>query len=255
MFLALSLALALGGSGAGCSKAAKDRRDIRAMFERATEAVKTRNGQAAVAMLSKGTVDYYTATLKLAVSADYKKCASLPPTQQQEILKLRLTKKKSELKGMDGKAFCVKTITDGEWGWGGLMAAEDAGIKDVKVQGDGATATLYDPEAEKAYQRDRTLGSMGGRWGRAGRALGTYGRLHAPPSYPIRFVREEGEWKIDETSLLPLADKELTDAAKDARLSMRDFLMAMMAGDWDGPGEMPTSIWDPMKDDKPVKKK
>ncbi len=219
----------------GCDKQAPAKREVRAAWDAYVKANEEHRGQDAAALVTKNTIEHYTKLLKTALDMPAKDVWNLPPTQMSEILKIRNRFKKSEVKGIDGKGYL---IIAGSRGWNTDSDPEWT-LTDIRINDERASASIYNPEWESEYNKQRALRALARR-----ARMGS--RIEKPPRYPVE-LRKEGEvWKVDETSMHARVDQELKDLAKESRMSVRDMLMEI-EGFLTDQEKIPMSVWEPMK--------
>jgi hypothetical protein len=232
------LAVALGG----CDKHSLEKQAINATWDKLAAA---QTGAQQADLLSKSTIDYYTRVIKNALDSPAKDVLSYPPNDQRIILRIRHRCKRSELRTINGRGL---VILEAERGWDGENAIdpEEWSLTNIRVAEDAngvatgrATAEIYNPDWEAEYRSSSFARSLS----RSSRRLTQ--AVEKPPRYPIDFVNEGGEWKIDEIAAFTQVDKEITDTAKKLKMSVKDFLERL---EEDQSGEpVPKDIWGPMK--------
>lgn len=109
----------------------------------------------------------------------------------------------------------------------------------ITVTGTSAVGSIHHPEWEAEYKKQQVAGVL------SRRARRYMDKVDKPYTYTCQFIKEDGAWKIDETSMFPEYSRALTEAAKESRKSVRDFLM-MMESEETGVN-LKMSVWDPMK--------
>ena len=218
-----------------CDKQPPDKRAIAAAWDNFVKANDEHNGAAAAALVSKGTIDHYTKLLKVGLDAPAKQCWELRPTEMAEVLKMRNRFTRTELKSIDGKGY---VLIKASRGW----ATDDDDtwkLTDIQITEGKATAMIYNPEVEAAFAKEKSLGILSRR-----RTFGP--KPEKPPRYPLALVKEVENWKIDETSTHAAQDEEIKSMARETRMSVRDFLMAVEEFNADS-DKLSMSIWEPMK--------
>ena len=231
---------------AGCDQTAADKKLIQVAWDRMKAACEGRDGQAALKVYNQATFEHYGKVVKLGVDGDYGAVLTQPPTTVAEILAMRTDATRGMLEKLDGKGYVALAVDRGWW----EESLDGLSIKNVKVAGDFATATMHYPELEKAYRAQRFERSLlpgGGSFGsrRLGVRVRASGqRMEKPPEYAVKFVKEADGWKFDELSMLPHWDREINDECNAARMAMRDYMMEMYARDDED--KLPMSIWQPM---------
>jgi len=218
----------------GCDKHAQDKKLISDAWDSYHNGNVDHKGDQVAKVLSQKSMDRYTRLLKIALEAPKTKTLDLPPSDMEEVLKMRHRLKRSEYRNIDGKAYLILATNKG------FYEDDDPTWKltEIKIAADRGTATVYNPEWEKAANSSGFARSLtGSRYRAAGIGLD-----QKPPRYSVDLVKEGGDWKIDEPSMIEWWDKRRRAEAKEARMSMRDFLMAE---EMERTGEdVPMSIWD-----------
>jgi hypothetical protein len=219
----------------GCDKYAEDKALIQTLWDELDRVTESRDGAGAVAIFSESSFKWYDELVKKGLDAPSKEVWAMPPTKMREVLLMRHRGTRKKLKGLDGKGYVRLAVSEGWWsGAEGMWA-----IKDISVTGDWGEAKMYDREWAEAYQQDRIDSLLS----RRRRFLG--GKVDKPPEYTIKFVKEGGNWRLDETSMHPVFDELISEWAKEEQKSIRDFLMLVEELETDE--EMKMSVWEPMK--------
>lgn len=233
LFLALAISCVFGL--VGCDKHAKDKAEIRAAFLQYQQGSTNNDGVSVAAVYSQRTFDHYTKLVKLGMDAKAQDVWGLPPSDMYEVLKMRSRAKRSQLKLLNGRDYVMFSTKEG-WNSG-----IDDGWKvvEVRVTGSSAIGTIRHPEWEAEYKQQQVAGAL------SRRARRYMDRVDKPYTYACQFVKEDGKWKMEETSMSSENDRILTEAAKEMRKSVRDLLM-MVESEETG-NDLKMSIWDPMK--------
>lgn len=220
---------------AGCDKHVKDKAEIRSAYDQYQQGQMDANGTAVAAVFTQRTFDHYAKLVKIGMDAKAQDVWNLPPSDMYEVLRMRSRAKRSQLKLLNGRDYVLLATKEGWWSGG------EPGWKivEIKVTGTTAVGTVRHPEWEAEYKQQQVAGML------SRRARRSMGALDKPFSYNCQFVKEDGAWKVDETSMFPEFNRWLTEAAKESRRSVRDFLMMLESEERDQ--KLPMSIWDPMK--------
>ncbi len=232
-FLFALMLLVLGG----CDKNAGEKKVIQAHWESYRAAAESREGLTAAAMLSKNTLDMYTRLIKVALDTPATECWKLRPTEMLEVASMRTSYTRADIKFLSGLGYAGRAIKDGHWG----TYDSEWKLRDINISptGDTATAVICNPAAESDYRTKKFVGGMS----RMGRSMSR--GLQKPPTYPAAFAKEGDAWKYDETSTLAALDAELTAAAKEERMSVRDYITTLISDEPDMRRAL--LIWEPMK--------
>lgn len=229
-----SVVLLLFGVGLpACDKHAEQKKAIREVYDTYNQTAESGDGPGQAAVLSANTLTHYDKLLKIGLNGKADEVMALSPSAQHEILAMRNRATRKQLQGYTGKGYVIHAVKQGWWsGFGD----DEWKLRSIKVNGDSAEARIV--EDIPTYTISQSYRS-------SLRSSARIERNRKPREYPIRFVCEDGKWKVDETTLFPRFDAEATAAAKAYRVSMRDFLMAW---EEDESGkEVTMKIWDPMK--------
>ena len=138
------------------------------------------DGEKAVELLSAASIARYENIKKLALDADASQVKVLSNVDQYELLSMRAGLTRSQLMKMDARAYIVYAVNEGWW------TMEDAAVElgAIKIRKDVASAKIVDAVAD----------------------------------VKLEFVRENGQWKLDE----PASDRYFNDYL--ARLATRNNL-------------------------------
>lgn len=204
----VALAVAAGGCAGGSGT--DDAAAIRETFAAYHAALATRDGRRALALVDRGTVAWYDEARKLALHAPPERVRALPLTQRLQVLMLRHLldyRSVSQMSGADVLRFLV------EQGYAsGAPPGDRAGLAEFRIEGDRARAVLH--------VRERATPIV---WG---------------------FRREDGRWKIDLTSVLPLAASTMAIVADRSGLTEDEFLLEVLERRTGRPAT--EAIWSPL---------
>ena len=142
----------------------RDESELRALSSRWVAAVADRDPRFAD-LLSTSAVGHYQNLRDVALKGDVSVLNALDPTDQLQVLFLRLTIDANELEKMSGREALVKAV---ERQWIGQDLRRSDALREVIVEGDTATGRLY-----------------------------KFGRDDRPDRGKQYFVRENGEWRVD----------------------------------------------------------
>lgn len=232
VFLFLALAL-IGGSG--CEKDKADKDALRTLWVEYARTANDSDGQGAAKILNKNSLSYYDKILKTGLTAKAGEVMAMRPSEQLEICRMRNRATKSQLQGYSGKGFVIYTTNQG---WYAGFGDEDFVLKNIRLMGSSATAEIHEvipPELRfaRSYSWRARLREEIRKNNKKAR------------QYPLKFEKEDGKWKIDDTSLLARWDEEIITAAKAYRMNVRDYIMAWE--EFESGREVSMSVWEPMK--------
>ncbi len=187
---------------------------VRTCFNDYLTAIGNKDGKAAVAIVDSRTVTYYDTILDHALKSKSDVVRGLPILDKTMVLMLRSRVPADELRKMDARAVFIHTVDEG---W---------------------VAT------------DRTIFDIGQIDVNGDRAFGQHLMRGQETPYKCRFVKEDGKWKIDITSLYSSGEAEFEKAIKESQMSEDDFLTRVLSMTAKKPVD--ASIWEPVAagDDK-----
>ncbi len=166
---------------------------VRAAFERYRSNLLNDRGIEAVKDVDSKTIQYYTDLLELTKTADSTKIETLSIIDKMSVLLMRLKIPKQELLSFTGRDLFIYSVDHGMVGKGGVSRST---IGKITIDGDFAVAQLE------------------------GKA--------APSQIHFEFHKENEEWKLDLTSIFPMAiivfDKLIADSGK----SENEFLLLIL---------------------------
>lgn len=169
---------------------ASDEKGIKDCFAGYKLSILESRGEEAIKWVDKNTLDYYESMLKLSIVADSSIVQILDFMDRFTVLTARHRIPKDELLKMDGNSFFVYAIDAGMVGKGGVTTVE---IGEVTIDGDTAKGQLV---------------SNG----------------QVSPLY-FQFNKEDGQWKIDITSIFAPSAAALTKMIKDSGQSETEFIL------------------------------
>lgn len=209
------------GTGAGCEPKSADQKAIKSVWERHADANETSNGKAVVALSSKSTFEYYDRLLKLGLDGKPDQIKKLTPFEKAEIVLMRHRSTRAELRKLDGKGYIEYATSKGWYAFGNDPDDPlNHQLGKIKVGGDGASAWaevfFFDDKGKKRKS-----------------------------DYAIKFFKEGGLWKLDETSVHLMWSHEYTRYAKEFGKSEDEFIV-WLEEFWSGQ-KVPDTIWQPMK--------
>lgn len=219
----------------GCDKNAKEKAEIRAAFNQVRDGNHSSDGQGMTAVLTQRTFDHYAKIVKMGMDSKAQDVWNLQPCDMYEVLRMRNRAKRAQLKSLDGKSYLIFACKEGWFS----HDAEGWELGKINVAGDTALGTVHHPEWEAAYAKQQVASVLSRRSMRYG------DKLDKPFTYTCQFIKEGGVWKLDEPSMHNEYNRRINDAAKEARMSVRDFLMAFE--EEESGNDIKMNIWDPMK--------
>ena len=166
----------------------KQRSEIRLSFFGFSQAFYARKGEEALPFVSRRTFDYYDRLLPDLLFADEKRLSELPPFALFACLALRYEYRLEELKTMTGRMIVREAFNSMTFP-GGAPHFLDIGEILIRKSGEEATATVFLAPGEK---HDGAL---------------------------VSFIREDGMWKVDLTSVFEGLSSQLEAYLKDPTAS------------------------------------
>lgn len=205
--LVISLILVFGHSSFGQKN---DIKSVKQSFEKYKSAILSDKGEEAVAYVDSRTVDYYSYVLELVLGADSAKVEALSVFDKLMVFSIRHRVSKEEILNFNGKSLLVYAIKSGMVG---KNSVNNGSIGDVTIEGDFAKGQLV-ANGQKS-------------------------------PYFFHFYKEEGHWKIDLTSLFPVARSAFQKMVEDREQSPNEYLFSLLeliTGKIPGP-----EIWIPVR--------
>lgn len=202
--LSLLLTLVISGFGQNVGK-----EQVRATFDGYKTAIISNKGEEAARYIDSKTVMYYGHLLDLIKNADFVKLDKLPITDKILVLSIRHQVSKEKILSFDARNFLIYSITSK------MAGKSDVGslnIGDVTIDGNFAKGQI----------------EVGG----------------IKSTYYLYFYNEEGQWKMNQTSLLYMPQNILKKMAVDSGKSENDFIFMLLQGlTGKTPGK---DIWQPI---------
>lgn len=165
---------------------------VRSVFEAYKTAIVSGQGDKALSVIDQNTVDYYNDMLTQALTADRQTLQQTTLTDQMSVLFLRHKIPAQDLRGMDGSELFVYSVDNKMIG----SNLGQIGMGEAQVNGNEATAPLIVNGQEV-------------------------------PAY-MKFYKEDGDWKIDITSIMSLAEKGLEMMMKQSGQTRNNFIDQLM---------------------------
>jgi hypothetical protein len=131
----------------------------RAAFDAYVDALATKNGPAAVKLVTAGTLDYYEKMRVAALQAPAKVVKEMGLTDQIMVVVLRVQMKPEELRALNGEKLFVEAVKRG-WIDSSMIAHADLGK--LAVRGDVGSGRLTKDGQDLGF--DWTLERQGGVW-------------------------------------------------------------------------------------------
>ncbi len=197
----------------GARRLEDDEKAIRACFDRYMKALLNNDGDDAVLCVDRKTLLYYEQLLKLIKVGTRAEVDSLPMRDKATVLLMRHRVPKEMMLAMtNGHDHFVYGITNG------LLdkdSASNVELGTITVEGDTAKSNTF----SVAQQREYPFG--------------------------VHFNRENGEWKMDMTSVFPLVDMVMQTEVTRSGLTENEFLWRLLEA---SSGKKPSdSIWEPLE--------
>ena len=206
----LSLLCLLAAVQGGCKEGdSQEATFVRTCFEGYKEAILDQDGEAAVALVDGSTLKYYGKMRKLALEGSPTDVRQLSTIDKLMVLILRHRIPLEDLTEMTAESLFVYAVDEG---WIGRESVINNELGDIKVSGTNATGVHISAGNESPF-----------KW---------------------IFRKENGKWKIDITSIMPIADQAFKQLIQENGLSEDDFLFSILES---VSGEkVPDSIWEPL---------
>jgi hypothetical protein len=177
----------LCSSIAFCQK--KVEKQIRKTFDGYKTAILQEQGVVALNFIDSTTIAYYGQVLEHILTTDSAGISQLPMIDRYTVLMIRHTMTAKQLKTMDGKSFFVQCIINGMVGKNSVAKNE---IGKISINGNEAKGQLVIDKEELPYY--------------------------------FEFVKETTKWKINLTSLFPLAEQAFSAMLENSGKSDPDFM-------------------------------
>ncbi len=184
--------------------------DVRTCYENYFDALRRADGPTAAQLVDTRTAVYYTSMLELARNADSAQVAGLDMMDKLTVLGMRMRGSPEQLRGMDGRDAIALAVDAGMMGSNGIEGLE---LGAVTVEGDKARAPLT---------------------------------MHGFPTPAVfEFHREQGEWRIDLTSLFNISRMAFGQMAGGAGKSEQELIHELLEQTAGMP--VPQDVWHPMR--------
>lgn len=192
-----------------CDKHAAEKDTIRMVWNDYSTAYNNSDGKTLADSVTKSTIDHYTRLLSKALTASQKDVFALTPVEQRDIIRIRNRASKSQIKGYTGKGYLIYSTNQG---WFAESNLSELKVTTISINGDSASAALT-YEGEVVARK-------------------------------LQFVKEDGAWKFDHTSLFPIINDSMQRRAGMLRVSMRDYVQSREQQAY---GSLKPTVWEPMK--------
>lgn len=183
---------------------------IRAVFDKYRSDLLNDRGTEAVKEVDSKTIRYYSDILELTISADSSKVETLSIMDKMSVLIMRLKISKEELLTFSGKDLFIYSVDHGMVGKSGIAKNS---IGQITVNDNFASAPL--------------------------------GMKGAPTEVRFEFYKENGSWKINLTSIFPLAELVFEKLIKDSGKSENEFLIPIIEAATNK--RVSREVWQPLK--------
>lgn len=191
----------------------EDEKAVRNCFSKYKKAILESKGAIAAQHIDKNTVKYYQRILDKSIYADSLSLAKSNILDRMTVLSSRHRIKEDELLKMTPKSYFTYAIDQGMIGKNGVM---NVSLGEVKTEGDFATAKIL----------------SGGK--------------STPMTF--QFNKENGEWKLDLTSIFKISAMALKKFLSESETSETEFILNALSVII---GEAPSEkIWQPIREKK-----
>lgn len=181
---------------------------IRQAFLTYKAAVLQQQGQSAVTLVNKATVQYYARMKAVALEGQEKEVRQLTPVNKIMVLSLRHRLPVSDLRKMKPEELFIHGVNQG---WIDKDSILDTDIGQPQVSGNDASAE--------------------------------YLKSGKPTPLKYRFTKEDGKWKVDLTALMPAGDQGISMMMKEQGLDEDTFIIGIIESV--SGKKAPTTIWQP----------
>lgn len=198
---------------AGCEQRTQDKAQIKRVFADFETCNNSSDGPGAVAALASDTLDRYGELVKLALNGTPEQVRALGPMEMYEIVIMRFRGSRAELAKLDGPGYVDFAVSRGWW----VIPAEDRSadtLEDIAFKGPNEASAMLVSDGERTQIR-------------------------------VRFVKEDGAWKLDEFSQAAGIDKNIRRAAREEGMSQSEFIVAELEERLGK--DIPGTVWEPMK--------
>jgi hypothetical protein len=195
-------------TGGGCDARARDKQDMTRLMADRDICNENSRGTAVLDVYSEGTFKHYDELLKLGLNGAADKVRALGPTDKMEVLRMRLRATRKELARLTGRQY-VEFATGHGWYVRGYKSETENGLRKFRFKADEATVDDGDATGVR-----------------------------------VRFMNEDGRWKLDEPSQFVAGDRFIRRAAREEGATVDDYIIDELRVEVNK--EIPASVWDPM---------
>ncbi len=189
--------------------AAEPIEEVKKSFSAYKTAILAADGEAAAAVVTQGSRDYFHKLADQALTLDHEGMHALSLSDRLYAMLLRHNLNRARLQAMSGGEVVSYAVDEG---WIGREGAEQLRLSNYKVEGDTASGTILRPDG------------------------GT-------TSFKMEFVKENGRWLLDLVALMQLTRIAFEFAVKQSGIDEDTFVMLMLE---QGSGRAPRpDIWEP----------
>ena len=196
---------------AGCEDitSSHEEADVRACFGNYRTAILAEEGQEALRFVDRRTLDYYGRILDIALRGNRETVAGLSTINKLMVLILRHRIPLDSLKEMTAESLFIHAAEHGWVGKNDVIANE---LGKVVVFGTYALAVHISVGQESPFQ--------------------------------YRFEKEDGRWKLDLTSIMPVVDQCFKQVIRESGLPEDEYLFSLIESD--SGRKVSDTIWDPI---------
>lgn len=170
-----------------------EEKNVKDSFDKYKSAILNDRGEEAVRYVDSRTIKYYNDILELVKTADSAKVETLSILDKLMVFTIRHRTSKNDILRFDGKSLLVYAIKSGMVG---KNSVANNSIGEVIIESEFAKGQLL-------VNRQKT------------------------PFY-FHFYKEEGQWKIDLTSLIPVSNMTFKKMADESGENQNDFLFSLL---------------------------
>jgi hypothetical protein len=206
--LALIALISTYPSALGAQASESEEKQIRVAFLTYKGAILKQQGQSAVSVVNRATLQYYAQMKSLALEGHENEVRQLTPMNKLMVLSLRHRVSVDDLRGMTPQETFVHAVNQG---WIGKNSVLDSDLGQLQIFGNDAS--------------------------------GEYLKGGKPTPLRFRLTKEDGKWKIDLTALTPPADQAISMLIKKQGLDEDTFIIGLIESV--SGKKAPPSIWQP----------
>lgn len=195
-----------------CDKDAPDKEEIQAVVDRIDEANENSNGEAAASLFTAESIARYGPVIKLGLDGKRKEIEALDAWDMFEVFLMRTHARRKDIQGLDPRSYVVYATSKGWYSGGDTTRSELRRIR-IMRSGEEAIADVYF-DGEDAHTK-------------------------------LRFLREDGVWKLDENSWRAPFNRSIREMASDYEVTIPEAVMQLVE-EQTGKKPPPT-VWNPMR--------